>query len=123
MSKQALAVSHVVAPHPRYKDYPKHDLRRYFALLLAIERLKDRATMHYLAIELACTRGEVDRAVCSIRQNLMVSIEKSGFAYRITSWGVLSKQAVKRCMEEEYLARRAQQPTQKGQKGTSHVEP
>jgi hypothetical protein len=86
--------------HPRYKDFPKHDLRRYFALLLAIERLADRATMHYLAIELDCTRAEVDRAVAAIRQNLMVSIKKTGPVYRITSWGVLSEQAVKQCMNE-----------------------
>lgn len=89
--------------HPRYKDFPKHDLRRYFALLLAIERLKERATMHYLALELACTRGEVVRAVKAIKQNLMVSIDKPEFAYRITSWGVLNKQAVKRCMTAGYL--------------------
>lgn len=86
--------------HPRYKDFPKHDLRRYFALLLAIERLTERATMHYLAIELECTRAEVDRAVTAIKQNLMVSIEKTGPVYRITSWGVLSEQAVKQCMNE-----------------------
>jgi hypothetical protein len=87
--------------HPRYKDFPKHDLRRYFALLLAIERLAERATMHYLAIQLDCTRAEVARAVAAIKQNLMVSIEKTGPVYRITSWGVLSEQAVKQCMNED----------------------
>lgn len=102
--------------HPRYKDFPKHDLRRYLALLLAIERLTDRATMHYLAIELDCTRAEVDRAVAAIRQKLMVSIEKNGPVYRITSWGVLSEQAVKQCMNGEFepVALEKQQSVCKG---------
>lgn len=32
-----------------YKAFPKSDARRYFVALLAVDRLKDRATIHYIA--------------------------------------------------------------------------
>lgn len=78
----------------RYKDYPKHDMRRCFALLLTIERLAERATMHYLSLELGCTRAEVVRAVDLARKQLNMQIEKPKFAYEIRSWGVLSREGV-----------------------------
>lgn len=78
----------------RYKDYPKHDMRRCFALLLTIEKLAERATMHYLSLELGCTRAEVVRAVDLARKQLNMRIEKPKFAYEICSWGVLSREGV-----------------------------
>lgn len=78
----------------RYKDYPKHDMRRCFALLLTIEKLGARATMHYLSLELGCTRAEVARSVDVARRQLQLQIDKPKFAYEIRSWGVLSREAV-----------------------------
>lgn len=88
--------------HPKYKDFPKHDLRRYFALLFAIERLKQQATMHYLALELDCTRAEVQRAVEAAQKFFFMEIEKTEAVYKIKSWGVLNKAAVIRCMAEPF---------------------
>lgn len=48
----------------KYKDFPKPDLRRCFAVLLTIERLGEKATVHYVALELECTRAECCVTCC-----------------------------------------------------------
>src|SRR4051812_35674025 len=81
-----------------YKDFPKHDLRRVLAVLLAIERVGEGATLHYLSLDLSCTRAEVSRAIVTAHRQLMVEIEKSGSVHRIKSWGLLDKDAVRSSM-------------------------
>lgn len=79
----------------KYKDFPKHDLRRCFTVLMAIERLGERATAHYISLDLECTRAEVMRAVDVARGQLGVQVIKIGASYRIDDWGVLDYQAMK----------------------------
>ncbi len=81
-----------------YKDFPKHDLRRVLAVLLAIERVGEGASLHYLSLDLNCTRAEVSRAIVAAQLQLMVEIEKNGSVYRIKSWGLLNKEAVRSSM-------------------------
>ncbi|WP_374585717.1 hypothetical protein [Pseudoduganella sp.] len=78
----------------KYKDFPKHDLRRCFTVLIAIERLGERATAHYLSLELECTRAEVIRAIEVARTQLQAQVVKIGSSYRIDGWGVLDRRAV-----------------------------
>lgn len=79
----------------RYKDFPKHDFRRCLAVLLTIEALAARASMHYVARELECTRAEVSRAIDLARHQFRVSIEKTGSVYKIASWGFLNRAEVR----------------------------
>ena len=79
----------MTAPH--YKDFPKSDARRYFAALLAVDRLKDQATIHYVAQEIGCTRSEAQRALEVTAIQFGVQFERDGSRYRIVSWGVLKK--------------------------------
>ncbi|MDQ2988918.1 MAG: Cro/CI family transcriptional regulator, partial [Pseudomonadota bacterium] len=79
----------------RYKDFPKHDFRRCLAVLLTIEDLAARASMHYVAQELGCSRAEVSRAVDLARRQLHVAIEKTGSVYAIASWGFLNREQVR----------------------------
>lgn len=76
---------------PRYKDFPKSDARRYFAALLAVDRLKEHATVHYVAREIGCTRAEAQRALAITETQFGVQFEREGSRYIITSWGVLKK--------------------------------
>lgn len=78
----------------RYKDFPKHDLRRCFTVLLTIERLGEKATAHYISLELGCTRAEVLRAIDVAREQLRMQLVKIASSYRIDAWGVLSRDAV-----------------------------
>ena len=83
----------------RYKDFPKHDLRRCFTVLMAIERLGERATAHYISGELECTRAEVMRAIDVARVQLQAQVVKIGSSYRIDHWGVLDRRAVAAAMQ------------------------
>jgi len=78
----------------KYKEFPKHDLRRCFTVLLTIERLGERATAHYISLELECTRAEVLRAIDVAREQLRIQIVKIGSSFRIDDWGVLNRDAV-----------------------------
>jgi hypothetical protein len=79
----------------RYKDFPKHDFRRCLTVLLTIEKLGARASMHYVAQELVCTRAEVSRAIDLARHQFHVAIEKTGSVYAIASWGFLNREQVR----------------------------
>jgi len=78
----------------KYKDFPKHDLRRCFTVLLAIERLGEKATAHYISLELECSRAEVLRAIDVAREQLRMELVKIGSSFRIDDWGVLDRDAV-----------------------------
>lgn len=79
-----------------YKDFDKYDPRRYLVVLFAVERLKDRATLHYISQEVECTRAEAQRAIESGKKLYMVDVEKEGAVYRVKSWGILNKRAAMR---------------------------
>lgn len=81
---------------PGYKDFPKSDARRYFAALLAVDRLKDRATVHYISQDIGCTRAEAQRALEACVTQFNVQFERNGSLYRIVSWGVLKKTELQR---------------------------
>lgn len=76
-------------PTKSFKDFPKADARRYFVALLAADRLKERATIHYVAQEVGCTRAEAQRALEAAQIQFGVVFERDGSRYRIKSWGVL----------------------------------
>ena len=76
---------------PHYKDFPKSDARRYFVALLAVDRLKDRATVHYVAQAIGCTRSEAQRALAITETQFGVQFERDGSRYAIASWGVLKR--------------------------------
>lgn len=78
----------------RYKDFPKHDFRRCLLVLVTLEKLGVRATLHYTAQALECTRAEVLRAIELARQQFDVGIDKNGPVYRVASWGVLDREGV-----------------------------
>ncbi|WP_028103111.1 hypothetical protein [Pseudoduganella violaceinigra] len=78
----------------KYKDFPKHDLRRCFSVLLTIEQLGEKATAHYASLALECTRAEVLRAIDLAREQLRMRFEKIGSSYRIDDWGVVNRNAV-----------------------------
>lgn len=75
----------------RYKYFPKGDARRYFTALLAVDRLKERATIHSVSLAIECTRAEAQRALEATVTQFGVIFERTGSAYRIASWGVLDK--------------------------------
>lgn len=83
----------------KYKDFPKHDLRRCFTVLMTIERLGERATAHYVSLELECTRAEVIRAIDVARTQLQAQVAKIGSSYRMDDWGVLDRAAVMASMK------------------------
>lgn len=72
-----------------YKAYPKADARRYFVALLAVAKLRDRATIHYVAQEIGCTRAEAQRALEAAETQFGVQLKRIGPRYEIESWGVL----------------------------------
>lgn len=78
----------------RYKDFPKHDFRRCLLVLVTLNELGERATLHYAAQALECTRAEVLRAIELARHQFHVGIVKNGSVYRITSWGVLDGEGI-----------------------------
>lgn len=75
----------------QYKDFEKYDPRRYLVALFAVERLKERATAHYMAQEIGCTRAEAARALESAQKFYLVEIGKDGPVYSIRSWGILNR--------------------------------
>lgn len=78
----------------RYKDYPKHDFRRCLAVLQTIEALDERATVHYAAQALGCTRAEVARALELAEKQFRVTLHKTGSVHKITSWGYINRDEV-----------------------------
>jgi len=78
----------------RYKDFPKHDFRRCLLVLVTLQKLGARATLHYTAQALECTRSEVLRAIELAQQQFFVGMDKNGPVYRVTSWGVLDRGGV-----------------------------
>lgn len=78
----------------KYKDFPKHDLRRCLSVVTSIEKLGSKATAHYLALALECTRAEVIRAISLARSQLMIDIVKIGAVYRIDGWGLINRVAL-----------------------------
>lgn len=76
---------------PGYKDFPKSDARRYFVALLAVDRLKERATIHYIAQDIGCTRAEAQRALQAVETQFGVTFLRDGSRYEIEDWGVLIK--------------------------------
>lgn len=78
----------------QYRDFPKGDARRYFVVLMAVDRLKAGATLHYVSQEIGSTRAEVQRALEAVVEQFGVELERNESAYRITSWGVLKKAVV-----------------------------
>lgn len=82
----------------QYKDFEKYDPRRYLVALFAVERLKERATAHYMAQDIGCTRAEAARALESAQKFFLVEIEKEGSVYSIRSWGVLDRAAALRAI-------------------------
>jgi hypothetical protein len=58
---------------------------------LAVERLKARATLHYVSLDLGCARSEVQRALEIAAEQFGVVFERDGSVYKITSWGILKK--------------------------------
>ena len=81
---------------PGYKAFPKSDARRYFVALLAVDRLTERATIHYIAQDIGCTRAEAQRALEAVETQFGVQFEREGSRYVITSWGVLKKSELAR---------------------------
>lgn len=83
-----------------YKSFPKYDPRRYFVVLDAMARLKERATLHYIALDIGASRSEVDRAIEAMPAQFGVEIEKVGTAYRLKSWGVLKQKNVEALLQK-----------------------
>ena len=79
---------------PPFTEFSKGDVRRYFVILLAIHRLKDRATSYRVAQEVACGRADFQRAVAALTAQHGVEFEREGAHYKITSWGVLQRKAL-----------------------------
>lgn len=82
----------------QYKDFEKYDPRRYLVALFAVERLKGKATAHYMAQEIGCSRAEAARALESAQKFYMVEIAKEGSVYSIRSWGILNRAAALRAI-------------------------
>jgi len=95
----------------RYKDFPKHDFRRCLLVLVTLEKLGARATLHYTAQALECTRSEVLRAIELAQQQFFVGMDKNGPVYRVTSWGVLDRGGVAAALqhvpEDDLLSQRS----------------
>jgi hypothetical protein len=81
---------------PGYKDFPKSDARRYFTALLSVDKLKERATIHYVAQDIGCTRAEAQRALEATATQFGVVFQRDGSLYRIENWGVLNKSELQR---------------------------
>ena len=77
-----------------FKDFPKGDARRYFVVLLAADKLKEYASLQYLAVETECSRAEVQRALAAAERQFGVTFKRQGSAYLIESWGALKKSAL-----------------------------
>lgn len=86
---------------PSYKDFKKYDARRYLVALIAVDRLKERATIHYLSQEIGCTRAEVQRALATATEQFGVLFDRDGSVYRIRSWGVLKRTELARFLQSE----------------------
>lgn len=84
---------------PGYKDFPKSDARRYFVALLAVDRLKERATIHYVSQDIGCTRAEAQRALAAVETQFGVAFTRDGSRYEIASWGVLKKAELARLIK------------------------
>lgn len=85
---------------PNFKDFPKKgDARRYFVALLAVERLQERATIHYISQDIGCTRAEAQRALEVVSTQFGVVFDRLGSVYRIQSWGVLKKAELPRLLQ------------------------
>lgn len=84
-----------------YKDFPKSDARRYFTSLLAVDRLKERATIHYVSQDIGCTRAEAQRALEAAATQFGVVFEREGSLYRIVSWGVLKKAEIAKLIKSD----------------------
>lgn len=84
----------------KYKDFPKYDARRLLVVLFAIERLGRNATLHYIAQEIECTRAEVQRAIETAKKTFLVEVEKVGSEYKLSSWGIIDKNAAFELMEK-----------------------
>lgn len=82
----------------RYKDYPKHDFRRCLAVLQTVEDLGERATLHYVAQALDCTRAEVSRSLDLAQQQFRVALEKTGSVYKIACWGYVDGDEVSKTL-------------------------
>jgi hypothetical protein len=82
-----------------YKDFPKSDSRRYFVALMAVDRLKDAATIHYVSLDIGCNRIEAQRALEAVSTQFGVVFVRQGPVYSVQSWGVLKKTAVARLLE------------------------
>lgn len=78
----------------QYRDFTKGDARRYFVVLLAVDKLKEGATLHHVAQAIGGTRAEVQRALASLEKQFGVALSRSGSAYLIDGWGVLKKSVV-----------------------------
>lgn len=86
-----------------YKIFPKYDARRYFVVLEAMARLKERATLHYIALDIGATRSEVGRAIESLLCQYGVEIEKIGPVYNLKSWGVLQQSKVEALLKNSAM--------------------
>lgn len=86
---------------PGYKDFPKGDTRRYFTALLAVVRLKDRATIHYISQDIGCSRAEAQKALEAVSTQCGVEFERTGPVYQVTSWGVIKKTELVKFLEGE----------------------
>ncbi len=81
----------------RYRDFPKGDARRYFVVLLAIDRMKrGEATMHRVSTAVECTRAEAQRAVHALVEQFGVTVDRDGAAYLISAWGALKKTEIEK---------------------------
>lgn len=89
---------------PCFKDFPKGDARRYFVVLLAADKLKEYASLQYLAIEAECTRAEIQRALAVLELQFGVQFRRQGSAYLIQSWGVLKKTVVQQLVKKDWQA-------------------
>ncbi|MDW5418140.1 hypothetical protein R6242_16360 [Iodobacter sp. CM08] len=76
---------------PLYKSFPKYDARRHFVIIDAIYRLKEKASLHYIALDIGATRAEVNRAINVIPEQYGVEIVKNGAIYTLISWGIINK--------------------------------
>ena len=94
-----------IAQYLPYKAFPRADARRYFTVLLAVDYLKDKATIYYIGLLVGCTRSEAQRALYAAVLQFGVEFERPdsqrGHGYKIVSWGVLKKADVVRFMAKK----------------------
>lgn len=101
----------------KYKDFPKHDLRRCLSVVLSIEKLGLTASVHYISLSLECTRAEVIRSIALAQHQFMMDIVKIGPIYRIDSWGILSREAVLTALKQFDSSDAISLPTHVGRRG------